>query len=244
MLHLAAAKGDWGISREEYYRDNLETTRVLLREGRKAGVTDWVFYSRVSTMGPSETPIPEDAGSDPINPYGGSKPEAEKLFRQFADENSAARILVVRPSVVYGPGNPSSTNIYRLTLLHLLGMGLTYSEVIAQNTMPRHGATHNALFQIALRGGWPIFLAILIKVGSAMVTLFRRSYVEGWLFLHLFGLFFFEEYLSNVTIVILVTYILLRTPHDACSARTSSGAEASSRTGGETDRSTDGAADR
>lgn len=114
VLHLAAAKGDWGISEEEYYRDNLESTRTLIEAGKEAEVKDWVFYSTVSTLGPHHESVGEGASFSPINPYGASKAEAEKLFRQFAEEEPDARILIIRPSVVYGPGNPPSTNIYRL----------------------------------------------------------------------------------------------------------------------------------
>jgi len=114
ILHLAAAKGDWGISEKEYYRDNVEATRVLIEAGKKAGVKDWVFYSTVSVMGPSHEAIGEQAEFDPINPYGASKADAEKLFHQLAAEDPEARVLIIRPSVVYGPGNPDSTNIYRL----------------------------------------------------------------------------------------------------------------------------------
>lgn len=114
VLHLAAAKGDWGISDEEYYRDNLEATRVLIRAGKEAGIKDWVFYSTVSVMGPSYEPIGEEAAFNPINPYGASKAEAEKLFHQLAKDDPETRVLIIRPSVVYGPGNPDSTNIYRL----------------------------------------------------------------------------------------------------------------------------------
>jgi len=114
ICHLAAAKGDWGISEEEYYRDNLEATRVLIEAGKEADVKDWVFYSTVSVMGPSHDAIGERAEFDPINPYGASKADAEKLFHQLAAEDPEARVLIIRPSVVYGPGNPDSTNIYRL----------------------------------------------------------------------------------------------------------------------------------
>jgi nucleoside-diphosphate-sugar epimerase len=114
ILHLAAAKGDWGISEEEYYRDNLEATRNVIEAGVEAGVKDWVFYSTVSTLGPHHKAVGEDADFNPINPYGASKAEAEKLFHQLADQEPNARVLIIRPSVVYGPGNPPSTNIYRL----------------------------------------------------------------------------------------------------------------------------------
>lgn len=114
ILHLAAAKGDWGISKDEYYRDNLEATRKLIEAGKEAGVKDWVFYSTVSTLGPHHEAVGEGAEFNAINPYGASKAEAEKLFHRLAEEDPDARILVIRPSVVYGPGNPPSTNIYRL----------------------------------------------------------------------------------------------------------------------------------
>jgi len=114
ICHLAAAKGDWGISEKEYYRDNLDATRVLIEAGKEAGVKDWIVYSTVSVMGPSHGAIGEEADFDPINPYGASKAEAEKHFHQLAAEDPEARVLIIRPSVVYGPGNPDSTNIYRL----------------------------------------------------------------------------------------------------------------------------------
>ncbi len=114
ICHLAAAKGDWGISEEEYYRDNLEATRTVIKAGVEAGVKDWVFYSTVSTLGPHHEPVGENADFNAINPYGASKAEAEKLFHQLAEDDPEARVLIIRPSVVYGPGNPPSTNIYRL----------------------------------------------------------------------------------------------------------------------------------
>ncbi len=114
ICHLAAAKGDWGITEDEYYRDNLDVTRNVIKAGLEAGVEDWVFYSTVSALGPHHEPVDEDADFNPINPYGASKAEAEKLFHQLAADDSEARVLIIRPSVVYGSGNPPSTNIYRL----------------------------------------------------------------------------------------------------------------------------------
>ncbi len=114
ILHLAAAKGDWGISEEEYYRDNLDATRNVIEAGVEAGVKDWVFYSTVSTLGPHHEAVDEETGFNAINPYGASKAEAEKLFHQLAEDDPEVRVLIIRPSVVYGPGNPPSTNIYRL----------------------------------------------------------------------------------------------------------------------------------
>ncbi len=114
VLHLAAAKGDWGISEEEYYRDNLEATRVLIEAAADADIQRWIFYSTVSTHGPHHEPVDETSPFAPINPYGASKAEAEKLFLDLGDRNPDTQVLIIRPSVVYGPENPPSTNIYRL----------------------------------------------------------------------------------------------------------------------------------
>ena len=114
VMHLAAAKGDWGISANEFHRDNVETTTVLLEKGRQAGIKSWIFYSSVAALGPSDIALPEEAAFSPAIPYGASKAEGEKLFHTFAEEDADAQITIIRPSVVYGAGNPSSTNIYRL----------------------------------------------------------------------------------------------------------------------------------
>lgn len=114
VYHLAAARGDWGISEEEYYHDNVRATRSLIEAGREAGIQDWIFYSTVSVMGPSDEPLDEGAELRPTIPYGRSKAEAEHLFRELSEECPSCQILVLRPSAVYGPGNPPDTNIYRL----------------------------------------------------------------------------------------------------------------------------------
>ncbi|MGI0016850.1 MAG: NAD-dependent epimerase/dehydratase family protein, partial [Nitrososphaera sp.] len=114
VLHLAAAKQDFGVSDAEYFRDNLEGTRGLIQAGRKHGVVRWLFYSSVSTIGPSGVPADEQASLAPNTAYGQSKAQAEKLFHNFGEEDQNVMVIIVRPSVVYGPGNYQNTNIYRL----------------------------------------------------------------------------------------------------------------------------------
>ena len=114
VMHLAAARADWGPSEAEYFRDNVEATECLLEVGRTKGVKDWFFYSTVGVMGSSEVSLNEQAPQAPTTPYGASKAEAERLFLRFAEEDANARITMLRPSAVYGPGNPPNTNIYRL----------------------------------------------------------------------------------------------------------------------------------
>ena len=114
VLHLAAAKGDWGISRDDYFRDNLAATRALISVGRRSAVRRWIFFSTVSVLGPSGVPLSEDADPNPINAYGESKLACEKLFHDLAISDPECVILIIRPSVVFGPENPRNTNIFRL----------------------------------------------------------------------------------------------------------------------------------
>jgi nucleoside-diphosphate-sugar epimerase len=114
VFHLAAARTDWGLSREEYFADNVAATRTLIHAGRERGVNDWLFFSTVGVLGPSMSPLDESAPIAPATAYGESKAAGEELFRRLASEQPSARVLIMRPSVVFGPDNPTNTNVYRL----------------------------------------------------------------------------------------------------------------------------------
>lgn len=114
VFHLAASRTDWGVSEDQYFRDNVQATRKLLEAGTKLGVQRWFFYSSVAVMGTKPEPPDESAALRPRGPYGQSKAEAEGLFRSLAANNSKAEVVILRPSAVYGPDNPPDTNVYRL----------------------------------------------------------------------------------------------------------------------------------
>jgi nucleoside-diphosphate-sugar epimerase len=114
VFHLAAAKDDWGISREEYFRENVGVTEALLEAAHDHEVYDHVFYSTVAVHGTGPEPKAEDAPFAPEIPYGESKVESEKHYRKFANEQDEARVLVLRPSAIFGKGQPWRTNVHRL----------------------------------------------------------------------------------------------------------------------------------
>lgn len=114
VYHLAAAKSDWGQSDDEYERDNVVVTRELLADGLARGIRRWLFYSSVSTFGPSDVPLDETAPLRPNLTYGRSKVAGEGFFRSAAAADPALEVAIVRPSVVFGAGHPDNTNISRL----------------------------------------------------------------------------------------------------------------------------------
>lgn len=111
--HLAAAKGDWGIPDAEYDRDNREATARLIEVARRLGILQWLYYSTVAVLGPTDGALDETAPMAPNHPYGTSKADAEILVDRFCREDGAC-IATIRPSVVFGPENPWNTNIFRL----------------------------------------------------------------------------------------------------------------------------------
>jgi nucleoside-diphosphate-sugar epimerase len=115
VFHLAAARVDWGLSDNEYFEDNVAATRKLLHVASGQGIKNWVFFSTVGVMGSGVSLLDESAPIAPLTAYGESKAEAEALFREFASREPSAQVLIIRPSAVFGLGNPPNTNMYRLT---------------------------------------------------------------------------------------------------------------------------------
>ena len=50
IIHLAAARADWGVSRSEFIHDNLQATETLIEASLEADIKSWLFVSSVSTI--------------------------------------------------------------------------------------------------------------------------------------------------------------------------------------------------
>lgn len=114
IVHLAAAKDDWGIDDDTFFFENLEVTQRLIEDARELDIHDWVFYSSVAAMGPGDEFRSEEAALEPNGAYGTSKMKAERLFREYAEECPEMSCVILRPSIIFGPGHFSYTNVHRL----------------------------------------------------------------------------------------------------------------------------------
>jgi nucleoside-diphosphate-sugar epimerase len=112
VIHLAAAKADWGVSEAEFFRDNVDATASLVA-GLRGSVQKWLLFSSVAVYGPSSSPASGHSAKTPTTAYGRSKLECERVLEELVD-SSDARVVVLRPSVIFGPRHPPSTNIHRL----------------------------------------------------------------------------------------------------------------------------------
>jgi UDP-glucose 4-epimerase len=89
-----------------FRRANVEGTLSLARQARDAGVRRFIFVSSIKVNGESTelgNPFTADQVPAPVDPYGVSKQEAEQGLRAIAEE-SGMEVVIVRPTLVYGPG--------------------------------------------------------------------------------------------------------------------------------------------
>jgi nucleoside-diphosphate-sugar epimerase len=90
----------------EFRRVNVAGTEALARQAVAAGVRRFVFVSSVKVNGEQTLPgrpfLPSDPAR-PVDPYGISKLEAETAIRSIL-EPAGVEWVIVRPTLVYGPG--------------------------------------------------------------------------------------------------------------------------------------------
>ncbi len=113
VIHLAAARGDWNISKEQYWKDNYFALKRTLEAPWISNIRYQIFISSVSVYGSSDTPINEEDPCSPHGAYGESKLASENLFRLHISKN-ALQGCIIRPSAIFSPGHPENTNVYKL----------------------------------------------------------------------------------------------------------------------------------
>jgi len=116
VIHMAAARADWGVDDEEFMRDNFVATQNLLNYILHSECRKLVFVSTVAVYEKDKSrfkPVTEQAEEAPYNAYGKSKHLAEQFIIQKCRENPTLCVNIIRPVVIYGPSNPSNTGIYR-----------------------------------------------------------------------------------------------------------------------------------
>lgn len=87
IVHLAAFAlvAESVANPEKYRQNNVAAARVLLEAAVAAGVRRFIFSSSCSVYGyPERTPITEDSPKAPVNPYGATKLEFERILGEFA----------------------------------------------------------------------------------------------------------------------------------------------------------------
>jgi nucleoside-diphosphate-sugar epimerase len=111
----------------EFIKVNTQGTANLVQQSIQAGVKHFIFISSIGAMTTqSDRILTENSPCHPDSPYGRSKLQAEQALINLAkDSNMTWTIL--RPTLVYGPGNPG--NMERLMKLIKQGLPLPFGAI-------------------------------------------------------------------------------------------------------------------
>jgi len=78
-----------------YYRNNTVNTRALIECAVNNGVRHFIFSSTAAVYGnPAVIPVPEDAPTQPISPYGSSKLMSEIMLRDAAHAHGLGYVIL------------------------------------------------------------------------------------------------------------------------------------------------------
>ncbi len=114
VIHLAAAKADWGLDYNTYYKDNCINTQILLDCCKGKDIKTFIHYSTVGVLPQSQNSLDENTLPNPDTDYGRTKLIAEELISSQNIKKYFQKIIIIRPSAVFGINQPADNNIYRL----------------------------------------------------------------------------------------------------------------------------------
>lgn len=103
VIHLAAVRRDYELDDRDLVRINVDSGPALITLATAA--KRFLLVSSVAVYGhPDPGPAREDAPFHPSKRYGQSKVEAESRARDAARKHGR-ELTIVRPGIVYGPGD-------------------------------------------------------------------------------------------------------------------------------------------
>lgn len=109
VIHLAALAHCKNLNSYDYHNVNTEGTLKLATKACEAGVKRFVYISSIGVLGSLTDGVSFNADSfpEPHNCYSQSKYEAELGLKKIAEE-TGLEVVIVRPTLVYGPNAPGN----------------------------------------------------------------------------------------------------------------------------------------
>jgi nucleoside-diphosphate-sugar epimerase len=132
IFHLAAIVHKMnGDPKDDYFSINRDLAFEVAKKAKLQGVKHFVFMSTAKVYGESNTgkkPWNENTICQPIDPYGDSKLQAEKLIQSIEDNHF--RVAIIRSPLIYGPGVKANMfNLIRLLDIYpILPLGGIYNK--------------------------------------------------------------------------------------------------------------------
>jgi UDP-glucose 4-epimerase len=113
-----------------YYRNNTANSRTLIESAVKGGVRRFIFSSTAAVYGnPITVPVPEDAPTQPISPYGWSKLMTEIMLGDTGRAHGLAHVILryfnvagADPKNRTGQATPAATHLIKVAAEAALGL--------------------------------------------------------------------------------------------------------------------------
>ncbi len=119
VANFAAVHREPGHEDYEYYETNILGAKNVCRWAEKVGCSNIIFTSSISPYGPTESEKTEKSLPVPTTAYGGSKLVAEYIHQVWqAKDHENRRLVIVRPGVVFGPGEGGNVSRLIKAVLH------------------------------------------------------------------------------------------------------------------------------
>ena len=112
IFNFAAIHREPGHEFIEYFDTNIPGAENINEFSRKTRINNLLFTSSIAPYGRSLNERTEQSPLYPETAYGISKALAEKIHQTWLAENPLRRLIIVRPSVIFGPKDPG--NVYRM----------------------------------------------------------------------------------------------------------------------------------
>ncbi|HJR62056.1 MAG TPA: NAD-dependent epimerase/dehydratase family protein [Gemmatimonadaceae bacterium] len=114
VVHLAATYRQEGLPLREFHRVNVFGTENVIGACVRQGIDRLVHVSTVGVYGRiTDPPAAEDHPCVPDDHYQRTKYQAELLARRAGEEGLRDRVVILRPTGVYGPGDLRFLKLYR-----------------------------------------------------------------------------------------------------------------------------------
>ena len=112
IFNFAAVHREPGHKFQEYFDTNIPGAENINDFARKTGIKNIFFTSSIAPYGKSLNQRIESSSLYPETAYGISKGFAEKIHKEWLAEDDSRRLIIVRPSVIFGPKDPG--NVFRM----------------------------------------------------------------------------------------------------------------------------------
>lgn len=112
IFNFAAVHREPGHEYREYFDTNVPGAKNVCQFASRLGIRNILFTSSIAPYGKSLGERSEKSFLYPETAYGISKALAEGIHKEWLAENNERRLVIVRPSVIFGPKDPG--NVYRM----------------------------------------------------------------------------------------------------------------------------------